>query len=159
LHHTFSALGGPRVRGTFVATIALALRFRGRPRSALMLVVATAGMGMINTGLKALFRRQRPSGIPGRKQADGYSFPSGHSSGSLVFFGTVGYLAWHLTRHRVLAACACAVGAVATVLIGYSRVGLRAHHGSDVVGGFALGSAWLAIVLRMFRRPLAQENH
>jgi membrane-associated phospholipid phosphatase len=152
-------LGGPRMRGALVAVITSGLILRRRPWSASMLVAATAGMGMINTGLKALFRRQRPSGIPGLKQASGYSFPSGHSSGSLVFFGAVGYLAWHLTKHQVLATCACLMGAVTTVLIGYSRVGLRAHHGSDVVGGFALGSAWLAIVLRLFWGKLSEENH
>ena len=122
-----------------------------------MLVAATGGMGTINTGLKALIRRQRPAGLPALKQAGGYSFPSGHASGSVVFFGALGYLAWRMTRHRLLTLVVLGAASVLAGLIGRSRVGLQAHHWSDVVAGFVAGAIWLALVLRAFARPLARE--
>jgi len=158
VQRTFSAIGGPAARSVLVSLILLGLLVRRRPRSAALLLTATGGMGIINTSIKELVRRQRPEVLPGFKQAGGYSFPSGHSSGSLVFFGAVGYLIWHLTRHRVVATTAFSLGSVLTGLVGRSRVSLRAHHGSDVLAGYALGALWLGLVLKLFAGPLAAES-
>jgi undecaprenyl-diphosphatase len=157
LNRALSFLGGPRLRAVLVALAAAVFVLRRRWWSAAVLVVATGGMGAINTGLKVLIRRQRPGGLPGLKQAGGYSFPSGHTSGSVVFFGALGYLAWRMFRHRILTSLALCAGSVLAALIARSRVGLQAHHGSDVVAGYVVGLSWLALVLRVFARPLARE--
>lgn len=146
------------MRSVLVAFISAGLIARGKHRYAAFLIAATGGMGIINTWIKRMVRRQRPRGIPGRRQASGYSFPSGHSSGSLVFFGSLGYLIWKLTRHRLLALLCLAAGATATWLIGDSRVGLRAHYRSDVLAGYAVGIVWLALVLRLYSHLGLDEN-
>ena len=158
LHRTFSAVGGPALRAVFVSVAVPVLLLRGRWRSAAMLVSATGGMGIINTTLKEVVRRQRPPGLPGLKQAGGYSFPSGHSSGSLVFFGAAGYLIWHTTRHRILTTGSFVVASLIVWLVGRSRVSLRAHHLSDVVAGYAIGGVWLCMILKLFAKPLALET-
>jgi undecaprenyl-diphosphatase len=122
-----------------------------------MLVAATGGMGAVNTIIKLGVRRRRPLAPAGIEQAGGYSFPSGHSSGSFVFFGTLGYLVWRETRHRALALLGLGTTLVITVLVGRSRVRLRAHYFTDVFGGYALGAFWLAIVIRAFRHRLDRE--
>jgi len=157
LNRFLSIIGGPRSRAVLVALIALLLLWRRRRWSAAMLITATAGMGAINTGIKVVVRRQRPAGLPGLRQAGGYSFPSGHSSGSTVFFGALAYLAWMATRHRILATVSLGAAGVLTAAIGRSRVGLKAHHRSDVFAGFAVGISWLLFVLRLFARPLDRE--
>jgi YegS/Rv2252/BmrU family lipid kinase len=153
-----SILGGPRSRAIFVALIAPLLLWARRPWSAAMLVAATASMGAINTAIKAVVRRQRPKGIPGLRQAGGYSFPSGHSSGSVVFLGTVAYLIWRLTLHRFAALAAMLIGGTLAAGIGRSRVRLKAHHSSDVFAGFGLGAAWLLLILRLFAGKLDGEE-
>src|SRR5579864_9266899 len=145
-----SLIGGPRFRFAVVTLVAALLLLRGRRTSALMLVTATAGMGAINTGIKAAVRRQRPEGLPGLRQAGGYSFPSGHASGSLVFFGALAYLGWRMTRHPVLTSGTLGAAGILAGGIGNSRVQLRAHHWSDVFGGFAAGLVWLTLVVRLF---------
>ena len=126
--------------------VALLLVWRGRRWLALGWVLAVAGNALLNTTLKQIFARVRPLHDDGPVQALGYSFPSGHSSGAVVVYGMLAYVLarflprrWHLPL--VLAAAALAFS------IGTSRVFLRVHFASDVLAGFASGTAWLAVCI------------
>lgn len=157
LNRTLSFIGGPAFRAAFVALVVAIFAVRRRWWSAAMLVTATGGMGAINSALKVMIQRERPAGLPGRKQADGYSFPSGHSSGSAVLLGALGYLAWTKTRHRIIATVVLSCASVLAGFIGRSRVGLQAHYRSDVVAGLVAGAIWLLLVVRLFARRLRRE--
>lgn len=79
----------------------------------------------------------------------GYAFPSGHSTQAVVVWGLLAAFAvsgpWRTTRRfRVPVLCAAAV---VILLIGLSRIYLGVHWVTDVAGGFALGGAWLALLL------------
>ena len=126
--------------------VALALIHQGRRGLAFGWVLALAGNGLLNAGLKQVFGRARPLHGDGFVLEPGFSFPSGHSSGSVVAYGMLAYLAlrllpprWHLPAVVVAAALAFTVAA--------SRLFLRVHFGSDVLAGVASGSAWLAACL------------
>ena len=88
----------------------------------------------------------RPLRDDGLVLAQGFSFPSGHSSGAVVAYGMLAYIAlrfvpprWHL---------ALVLAAVSLVfMIGASRIFLRVHFASDVIAGFASGTAWLAVCI------------
>lgn len=139
-------LGDPinlAVLGVLVAVALLAAR---RRVLALAWSLALAGNGVLNPTLKAVFERVRPQHDDGLVVADGFSFPSGHSSGAVVAFGMAAYLAlrtlpprWHLAA--VLTAVAIAF------TIGCSRMFLRVHFASDVMAGFASGTAWLGVCI------------
>ena len=109
-------------------------------------VLAIAGNGLLNTGLKQSFGRLRPAHLQGDLAEPGLSFPSGHSSGAVVAYGMAAYLAlrllpgrWHLPAMLLAVALAFSVGA--------SRLVLQVHFASDVLAGFASGSAWLALCI------------
>jgi undecaprenyl-diphosphatase len=126
--------------------ITLALVAAGQRGLALGWVVAVAGNGLLNQGLKQFFGRVRPLQAAGGAFEGGYSFPSGHSSGSLVAYGLLAYLAlrvlplrWHLPAMMVAVALAWTVGA--------SRSFLGVHFASDILAGFASGAAWLALCI------------
>lgn len=126
-----------------VALALVAVREHGL---ALGWVVAVAGNGLLNLCLKQNFGRIRPQQAAGGLIEGGYSFPSGHSSGSLVAYGMLAYLAlrvlpsrWHPPAMMVAGALAWTVGA--------SRTFLGVHFASDVVAGFASGAAWLAVCI------------
>jgi len=110
-------------------------RRRGPRRRRATLALAIAGFSSlgVNAAVKALVQRQRPDepvadgGLPVRAPAS-TSFPSGHT---LAAFCTAVVLAESPAEAVVYLSFATAVAA--------SRVHLRAHHASDVVGGAAIG--------------------
>lgn len=124
--------------------VAIALAWRCQWWLALGWVVAVAGNAVLNTSLKHVFARVRPLGLDGLTLADGFSFPSGHSSGSVVAYGMLAYLALRLLPFRWhLPALILAMTLAFTV--GSSRLFLRVHFASDVIAGFASGAVWLAM--------------
>jgi undecaprenyl-diphosphatase len=110
-----------------------------------LLILAGVGTQILTVGLKQGFERERPFFPNPLASATSYSFPSGHASVSLAVYGTIGFIAArHLSDRRarvaVLAAAAVLVG-----LIGFSRLYLGVHFLSDVIAGFSLGLAWVAL--------------
>lgn len=105
-----------------------------------------AGNGALNIALKQVFGRIRPTHLEGFGLAQGFSFPSGHSSGSVVAYGMLAYLALRLLPARWhLPALMAAVALAFTVAV--SRVFLRVHFASDVAAGIASGATWLAVCI------------
>src|SRR5690606_40932915 len=76
-------------------------------------------------------------------QAIGDAFPSGHSYTAAALYGFLIYLIWGWTEHPWLRVSLTAALGTIAVLVGVSRVMLRVHWFSDVLGGCALGLGWL----------------
>lgn len=111
----------------------------------------TLGIGSV---IKLLVGRARPmTEYTANLQFPTLSFPSGHSSGSFIAYGLLAYLAWHLLPQPWNYIVAAAL-VVLIVLIGVSRIYLGAHFPSDVVAGWLLGAAMLALIIFVVR-PLA----
>ena len=80
-------LGDTATLSVLGVVVAMALLLRGRRWLALGWVLAISGNALLNTTLKALFERTRPVHDSALAHAEGWSFPSGHSSGSVVVYG------------------------------------------------------------------------
>lgn len=111
-------------------------------------ILAVAGNAVLNAMLKSLFSRARPPHDPALAViAEGWSFPSGHSSGAVVAYGMLAYTALHFVSPR--ARLPVLMAAVATAFtIGLSRAYLQVHYASDVLAGFASGMVWLTVCVR-----------
>ncbi len=141
-------LGDTATLSVLCFVVAAALLLRGRRWLALAWVLAISGHALLNTTLKAVFARTRPLHEGGLVQAEGWSFPSGHSSGAVVVYGMLAYvllrslppaLAWRASLPLVLLAVATAFS------VGCSRIFLQVQVATDVLAGFASGTAWLAV--------------
>src|SRR3989337_553429 len=65
--------------------------------SAVVLLVSTAGGVVLTTVLKAVFRRARPEILDSGYTASFYSFPSGHATVAVGFYGALTLmLAFHV---------------------------------------------------------------
>jgi len=132
----------------FVVGVPL-LRMRDQ-RGALQLVVAMLGVATWTYLTKNLFSRERPELVYRLLEVQGYSFPSGHSSGSAAMYVT---LALVLRRHvrTLLSRSLLFVGCGGLALaIGLSRVYLGVHYPSDVASGLAFGSGWALLLAAAF---------
>jgi membrane-associated phospholipid phosphatase len=94
--------------------------------------------------LKQIFNRPRPL-IPLLEPFPGLSFPSGHAMMSMSFYGLLIYLNWESAYGRTWKWIATIPLLLFILLIGFSRIYLRAHYFSDVIAGFSMGIIWLSI--------------
>lgn len=131
-------LGSPEAVGVFAVLAAVLLWRRRGGRVAVAAVLAPL-IGLAAIGiLKFFFHRSRPAGAllyPGL----GYSFPSGHATGTMAVAVTLAYV---LGRERILPLRpALAAAAGFSFLVGCSRIYLDVHWATDVIGGWAMGLA------------------
>ncbi len=126
----------------WAATTAWRARHTGPERARAVRALAIAGVesNLTNTTLKALVGRARPDrtglrvtegGVPVREPKTS-SFPSGHT---LAAFCAATVMSQSGDRRGN------AILYTGATLVGLSRLHLRAHHASDVVGGAAIGIA------------------
>lgn len=153
-------LGDRAVLTGIVVVISLILLWRRRWWLCGAWLLATAGGGAVNMLLKSLFARERPLHTHGFAAADGWSFPSGHTSGSWIVYGLLSYLAV-LMLPRLLHVPVVIASVALALLVGFSRVVLQVHYISDVLAGYCFATAWLAAWiagLEIMRRSGAVKN-
>jgi undecaprenyl-diphosphatase len=138
-------LGNNSTVTAFVVLVAAALLAARKRMLAFRVVLASGVGGLVVLGLKSLFHRARP--LEQVVPAQGFSLPSGHAFAATVFYGMMVYLVWRLTDRPWARALAVVVGVVVIGAVGLSRVYLNVHYLTDVVAGWASGTAWLVAVL------------
>jgi undecaprenyl-diphosphatase len=73
------------------------------------------------------------------------ALPSGHALGSIVVLGVLAAVVLLATHRTLLRVAAVAAAALGVLTIGVSRLYLGVHWLTDVVTGWFLGGAWLAV--------------
>jgi len=122
---------------------------RGHVRLAVFLIVTTLGGGLLDTIVKEVVGRPRPSLVDPVATAHGKSFPSGHAMSATVVYGALLMVFLPVIGRRYRPAVL--VGAILLVAaIGFTRLALGVHFISDVLGGVVLGLAWLAVSAAAF---------
>lgn len=134
---------------TFIVTAALAITAAGikkkySGRDLLIFNLANISGVLTMQVLKMIFGRERPP-RPWLGTADGFSFPSGHSLMTTLFYGYLLFLVVRAGkvwpgRKRLIA-----VLASLPILVGLSRVYLGVHYASDVLAGWAVGAALIGV--------------
>ncbi len=132
-----------------VFTIALLVWFAHKKMPVYFMALGTAIFGSVAMifFMKHLFSRLRPPEIFHLIGEDNYSFPSGHAFLSLVFYGILMYfvMRYYARPRQKLFVLFVALFLIFT--IGVSRLYLGVHWLSDILGSYAIGGAWLAIVI------------
>jgi undecaprenyl-diphosphatase len=117
-------------------------------RDLLQLALAVPGGLLLNVAVKQAVHRARPHYFDSPVQAlTSFSFPSGHTLGSVVFYGFVAWCVVRSSRSPALRAVALAAALGMVALVAASRIVLGAHYLSDVLAALIEGCAWLAICL------------
>jgi undecaprenyl-diphosphatase len=139
--------GGPSSMIIAEAVAVAALLFCRKWREAEFLAVSGGGAALLNVCAKLVFSRQRPQLWETIVTESSFSFPSGHSIGSMSFALALSLLAWP-TRWR----WPVAIGAMSfAVAIGLTRLYLGVHYPSDVAAGWCAAFAWVGGIYAMQR--------
>lgn len=104
---------------------------------------------LFNEVFKRIFHRTRPD-INRLVQITGFSFPSGHSTVSMSFYGYLAYLIFKNVKSRLRYLYAILL-ILLVLMIGISRIYLGVHYASDVIAGFCEGASWLIILIQLIK--------
>lgn len=111
--------------------------------------------GVVNTVVKEILRVPRPIGHPEIRSlrvetAGGYSFPSGHTQQTTVF--------WFSCMLKLRKRWLSIIGSILIVLVALSRIYLGVHTLLDVVGGIIIGIAWVYLSNWLFDWSKKEEK-
>ena len=143
-------VGAPNPMAFVALSAAGVLWWRRRAAAALSVLLApAAAMATYEIG-KRFIARARPPGT-GAIIEDGYAFPSAHATTSAAVCATLALVLWQ--ERLVPAPIALAIGILAPLLVGLSRVYFDVHWATDVLGGWSAGGV-IAIGAAALNRSL-----
>ncbi|MGA9767755.1 MAG: phosphatase PAP2 family protein [Blastocatellia bacterium] len=143
------------VVGTGVALMAAGFRLEG-----LICMIGVSLGSAINSLLKILIARPRPDSsiIEVMKQYDHNSFPSGHVTFFLEYFGFLFFLSYVLLKRGRLRNASFVLFGLLILLISVSRIYMGAHWPSDTLGAYLAGGVWLMLMIEAYRRLKAKRS-
>ncbi len=140
--HVITWLGSATVLIPLALAVGIwAARRQKSRRPVIFLAIALGGSTIVVQLIKLLVARPRPSG--GIISAMGYSFPSGHATAAAAGWGALLLLLIPLARRWGVRVTMATTATLIVLLVGISRVYLGVHAPTDVLGGWALGAAWV----------------
>ncbi len=110
------------------------------------LAIDVVGINVLHVLFTQIFVRPRPPLGLRLYGETSWSFPSGHASQAVALAIMIAVVVGEGGSRRTRRAWFIAAAGY-TLLVGFSRIYLGAHWTTDVLGGFALGIAWVAAVL------------
>lgn len=134
-------------------------RGRGSWADALLVAALLGLCALLRTGVSQLVARPRPATSEWLVPATGWSFPSGHTTNTTIVVGLLVVLA-----HRGASGPRPLIwlgGVLAIAAVGLSRIYLGVHWPTDVLGGWAAGTVWVAALTLIGDRmpsPSAREH-
>ena len=140
-------LGSIWVIGFFVISFSFFLWFSHRRYYLLGFYTSILGSELLTIAGKYAFARERPSTALFHESL--YSFPSGHATISVAFYGFVLYTFFRETPTFRSKLNLFFIALTVIILIGMSRIYFGVHYVSDVWAGYLVGAMWMVTAMAM----------
>ncbi len=147
----FTDLGDWQIMTALIVILIIFFLMLGKKQEALFSVATLAVGEALYSFVKILMAVPRPSVFYSLVPRSGFSFPSGHAVGSVVFYGMAGYLIAKMFRRHTPRMIVWATTALIVLGIGLSRIYLGVHWISDVLAGWSLGLAIVFFSITLFK--------
>lgn len=136
---------------SFVASLLVAvyLFYKKFKFMGLFLIGAMAANVTLVEIIKVLVHSPRP--LNGILTVQGFSFPSGHVTSTVVLCGLLTYFAWNHWKSSILKILWGLFSVVIAIVVGLDRIYLNVHWFSDVLGAYSWGVFWLAFSILTFQ--------
>lgn len=138
---------------SFVLAIIL-FAFHHRRYGLLLLGAMTADALLVTFFKTAIMSPRPPNGI---MVETGYSFPSGHTTSCVVFFGVLTYFVWKQWGSVKVKALTAGLYLSVTAIVAFDRIYLNVHWFSDIVGSVFLGAFWLTFSILLLKHLLSRR--
>lgn len=143
-----AVLGGTVALSVLTMSVAVLVWWRTKQaRNLILPLLAVTGSWVLAEVVGLAVGRQPPPVADMLATTPRLAFPSAHATQAAACLLTVAFLAWGVLpswRSRVVTVSAALSGAL---LVGMSRLTLAVHWLTDVLGGWALGTLWFAVVV------------
>ena len=140
-------LGKSQVVLMFIA-VTIALLWLWRKRTYILaLFVCVIGSETFTYLGKLAFHRPRPQSAVYAEYS--FSFPSGHATIAVAFYGFLTYLLIRRAPSWKRKVNISFLGILTILAIGFSRIYLAEHYLSDVWGGYLVGAMWLIVAISL----------
>ena len=126
------------------------LLLMGKTRAAVVFGVVGLTIGLVAILGDLFLGEFVERGRPGESDNPKPAFPSGHTFGSTVFFGFMGFLAVYYGLKTKILIPLLSLLAALIVLVGPARIHVQAHWPSDVAAGYLLAALWLLVIIPIF---------
>lgn len=137
-----TALGSFAVLFLVTTVTVVFLLMQKKIRMAILAFSAVASGAVLSSVLKFGFGRPRPELVSHQARVLSESFPSGHAMVSAVTYLTLGALIAQAEQPRLIKIYFMSLAVLLSFVIGITRIYLGVHWPSDVLAGWAMGSAW-----------------
>lgn len=139
--YKLTEMGSTLILGICSLMVVLWLWIKQKDYLAITIVaIGVSGSDQLNRFIKGIIERDRPS-INAAIDAIGYSFPSGHAMVSITCYGLAIYFIGKHVKSTVWKNSFRIGISLLVLLIGLSRIVLKAHYPTDVLAGYSLGGA------------------
>lgn len=132
-------MGGVKVVLLFTGVASFELMRRQKRRETLFICISVGGALLLDWFIKNAIHRVRPHLWVSPAPEFDFSFPSGHSTGTMALAIGLAVIAWRARWRWRVVLCGC----IYVAAVGFSRLYLGVHYPSDVLGGWALSIMWV----------------
>lgn len=129
---------------TLASLLILLFLWKKRKWYSLAILISVVGSGATILAGKNIYRVNRPTELSWYPETS-FSFPSGHATIAMAFYGLLCYLLVREQKSMRSRSLVFFTGFFFIFLLGFSRIYLCVHYLSDVAGGYLLGMAWLIL--------------
>ena len=112
---------------------------------------------LVYSSIKVIIERPRPPIEHRLIEIGHYSFPSGHSTLSMVLYGLLIYFSWKYIKNLKVKYTLTTILCLLIFIIGFTRLWLCVHYLTDVIGGFSLGIC-IVYLCAIFDKLLTSKN-
>lgn len=148
-----TSLGGVALRNLFAIGAIAALLFLRLRREAVLFAATVVTGWLVNSGIKALIGRPRPTIVAHLTDAGGASFPSGHSFNSAVVYIAMALAFASMSARHSVRYTIVITAMMLSAVIAWSRVMLGVHFPSDVTAGWLGGAGWAFLAAALLYNP------
>lgn len=134
---------------TIIAFLLIFFVYKDHSKS-FLLVTVIVGTIVLNTLLKFYFKRERPE-IYRILDANGFSFPSGHTMMAFSLYTIIAYIFWRNVKKPIYRVFLIMFTVFMISIISIGRIYLGVHYPSDIAGGIIASFLWVTIVVAAFR--------